>query len=156
MTRVDYYDDAEAPAANSLVPAASVVAVGESGAVLFHRRSDSGYWSIPGGRQEPGESVRECAIREAKEETGYDVEIVSLVGIYSDPRRVVAYADGEVRQEFSVCLAGRVVGGASRLSDESLEVSWFHPDELERVRMHDPVRLRVQHYLEHRAEPYIT
>lgn len=55
---------------------------------------------------EPGESVREAARREVKEETGINCEITGLVGIYSNPKYVAAYDDGEVRQEFSICLAG--------------------------------------------------
>lgn len=156
MVRVDYFHDPDAPQANSLVPAASVVAIDEAGAILFHRRSDSGYWSIPGGRQEPGETIRECAMRELKEETGYDVELVGLVGIFTDPGHVAAYSDGEVRQEFSVCLAGRLVGGTAEVSDESLEVACFQPEELAEVNMHDAIRLRVQRYLGGTGEPYIS
>ncbi|GAA3362650.1 hypothetical protein GCM10017744_054210 [Streptomyces antimycoticus] len=45
-------------------------------------------------------------------ETGLDVEITGLVGMYTDPRRVIAYTDGEVRRQFNVCFTARVVGGA--------------------------------------------
>lgn len=156
MARVDYFQDPDAPQANSLVPAASVVAVDKSGAILFHRRSDSGYWSIPGGRQEPGETIRECAMREVKEETGYDVELVGLVGIFTDPGHVAAYSDGEVRQEFSVCFAGRLIGGTAQVSDESLEVACFTAEELDEVNLHDSIRMRVQCYLEGDGEPYVS
>lgn len=156
MARIDYFHHPDAPRPNSLVPAASVVAVNESGAILFHRRSDSGYWSIPGGRQEPGETIRECAMREVKEETGYDVELVGLVGIFTDPGHVAAYSDGEVRQEFSVCFAGRLIGGSAEVSDESLEVACFHPEDLDEVDMHDAIRMRVQQYLAGKGAPYIS
>lgn len=156
MARVDYYHDPDAPPANSLVPAASVVAVNDEDAILFHRRSDSGFWSIPGGRQEPGETIRETAAREVKEETGYDVDLERLVGIYSDPGHVAVYSDGEARQEFSICFAGRVTGGEAKRSEETLEVSFFAIDELGDVNMHDAIRLRVQHFLNRRAEPYIS
>ena len=78
---------------------------------MIHR-TDNEYWSIPGGRMEPGEFVREAAALEVNEETGMDCEISSLVGIYSNPRHVAAYDDGEVRQEFSICLVGRLLGGS--------------------------------------------
>ena len=65
---------------------------------------------------EPGEDIATCARRETLEETGIVVEIVGLVGIYSNPRHVVAYADGEVRQEFSVCFACRPIGGSLKVS----------------------------------------
>ena len=52
---------------------------------------------------ELGESLGDCARREVKEETGLEVELTGIVGIYSDPKHVFAYDDGEVRQEFSIC-----------------------------------------------------
>ena len=61
----------------------------------------------------------EAARREVREETGVDVEITGLSGIYSDPRHVIAYDDGEVRQEFSLCFHATPVGGELRSSSES-------------------------------------
>ena len=54
-----------------------------------------------------GESVADAAVREVEEETGVRVEVTGLVGIYTDPGHVMAYDDGEVRQEFSVCFHAR-------------------------------------------------
>jgi 8-oxo-dGTP diphosphatase len=60
------------------------------GQVLLVKRSIKpyrGYWCLPGGRVEFGETVEEAVHREAKEETGLDVEIERMTGIYSDPKR---------------------------------------------------------------------
>jgi ADP-ribose pyrophosphatase YjhB (NUDIX family) len=103
MARTDYLDDPAAPKANSIVPAVSVVVPDDQGRILLIRRVDNNYWSIPGGGMEPGESVRQAASREVSEETGINCEVTGLVGIYSNPRHVAAYDDGEVRQEFSIC-----------------------------------------------------
>ncbi|MGH8793092.1 MAG: NUDIX domain-containing protein, partial [Stackebrandtia sp.] len=54
MVRVDYYDDPKAPAANSLVPAASAIVVDTEGQLLLHRRVDNGLWALPGGGMETG------------------------------------------------------------------------------------------------------
>ncbi|WP_123812958.1 NUDIX hydrolase [Myceligenerans xiligouense] len=62
----------------------------------------------------PGKSVRQTAAREVKEETGYDVEVAGVVGIYTDPRHVIAYSDGEVRSHFSICVTANVTGGSAR------------------------------------------
>jgi ADP-ribose pyrophosphatase YjhB (NUDIX family) len=156
MTRIDYYDDPHAPEANSLVPAASAVVVDEVGSILLQRRSDSGFWSIPGGRMEIGETIRDTAVRETLEETGVEIELGRLIGIYCDPGHRAAYSDGEVRQEFSVCFAGEVRGGSLRGSDESLEVAFFAPSELAGVDIHEPIQLRIRHFLEDRPEPYIS
>ena len=55
--------------------------------VLIERRNFPFGWALPGGFVDYGESVENAAIREAKEETGLDVEIVKLLGVYSDPDR---------------------------------------------------------------------
>ncbi|WP_030269832.1 NUDIX hydrolase [Streptomyces sp. NRRL B-24484] len=140
MPRRDYVEDPAAPKANSLVPAASVVVVDDRGRVLLQRRTDNGMWALPGGAMELGESLAGCGIRETREETGIDVEIV---GTYSNPHHVFAYDDGEVRQEFSVCLLGRPVGGRLGISDESLEVAWFTPAETDELPMLPSIRRRL-------------
>jgi ADP-ribose pyrophosphatase YjhB (NUDIX family) len=122
----------------------------------LQRRRDNDLWSIPGGAMEIGEDIATAAVREVKEETWLDVEPISLVGIYSDPQYVVAYSDGEVRQQFSICFACRVVGGQIATSNESSEVGFFTPQEIEDLPMHESIRLRIRHYLEHRPQPVIS
>lgn len=143
MPRRDYEDDPNAPKANSLVPAASVVVVDESGRVLLQRRTDNGMWALPGGKMDLGESLAECGIRETREETGLDIEITGIVGTYTNPGHVFAYADGEVRQEFSICLLGRPIGGELQTSDESHEVAWFTPVETDELPMVPSIRKRL-------------
>ncbi len=64
------------------------------GKVLLTRRTDNGQWCLPGGRVEAGESVSEACVREVWEETGLQVQITRLAGVYSDPNRLVIYPDG--------------------------------------------------------------
>jgi 8-oxo-dGTP pyrophosphatase MutT (NUDIX family) len=148
MSRVDYYNDPAAPAPNSLVPAASAIVVDDQGRVLLQRRRDNELWALPGGGMELGESVGETARREVREETGYDVEVLHVVGVYSDPKHVFAYSDGEVRQEFSVCVACRVTGGELATSEESHEVAWFDPvAATTELSMHPRIRSRLLDYV---------
>ena len=60
---------------------AVIVAIIEDGKILLTKREDVEVWCLPGGGVEDGESVAEAGIREAKEETGLDVELTSLVGV---------------------------------------------------------------------------
>jgi ADP-ribose pyrophosphatase YjhB (NUDIX family) len=98
MGRVDYYHDEDAPQANSLVVGSSAIVTNDRNRILLQRRTDSGNWALPGGMMDIGETFAESPIREVKEETGFDVQIDRIVGIYSDPAHVFAYDDGEVRQ----------------------------------------------------------
>ena len=147
MARVDYYDDPEAPSANSLVPAASAVVADASGRILLHRRRDNELWALPGGGMETGESIAETVVREVREETGYDVRPLYIIGVYSDPKHVFSYDDGEVRQEFSVCAACELVGGQPRVSKESHELGWFTEREISALPMHPRIRARIADYL---------
>jgi ADP-ribose pyrophosphatase YjhB (NUDIX family) len=145
--RTDYYHDPQAPAANSLVVGGSAVVVDGEGRILLQRRSDSGNWALPGGAMYIGETFAQSVIREVKEETGFDVRIERIVGIYSDPAHVFAYDDGEVRQEFNICLAATIVGGELAASSESTDVRFFSLDEVAGLTMHESIRKRIEDYL---------
>lgn len=153
--RTDYYNDPQAPAPNSLVPGGQAFVVDERGRVLMQQRTDSGNWSPPGGVMDLGETIGEAVVREVREETGLDVELTGILGIYTDPGHIIAYADGEVRQEFVVAFTARVVGGRMRVSDESTEVRWVDPAEFDALPMHETVRLRLAHHAARRGKPYI-
>ena len=156
MTRTDYYRDPNAPRANSLVPGASAIVTDDEGNVLMHRRRDSGLWALPGGVMDIGETIGQCAEREVKEETGLTVQAYRLVGVYSDPEHVFAYSDGEVRQEFSVCFACRILSGDIAVSNESLEVKFWPMQDLDSVNMHPSIRRRISDYLSGRSEAFIS
>jgi ADP-ribose pyrophosphatase YjhB (NUDIX family) len=155
MARTDYYDDPTAPLPNSMVVAASVVVADDTGRILLLRRADSGNWALPGGGMELGESLPACAIREVKEETGLVITISGLVGIYTDPKHVIAYTDGEVRQQFNICFAGKITSGTLESSSESTALRFIHQEELAQLPIHPTQRLRLAHYCEHRTTPYL-
>jgi 8-oxo-dGTP pyrophosphatase MutT (NUDIX family) len=158
MPKKDYFDDPHAPEANSLVVAVAVLARDGDGRVLMIQRSDNQLWALPGGAQDIGETTREAAVREVQEETGISIEITGISGIYSDPRHVIAYEDGEVRQEFSIVFRGRPVGddGAVRKSEESTAVAWIDPADVPSLEIDRSMRLRIEHGLESRAEPFLS
>lgn len=156
MARIDYYDAPDAPTPNSLVPSANVVVVNDEGQVLMIHRTDNDNWALPGGAMDLGESLVDTAVRETKEETGIDCEVMGLVGIYTDPKHVILYtSDGETRQEFSVVFLARPVGGVPTTSSESRDVVWVDREAIGDLHMDRSMRLRVEHYLEGRSAPHL-
>lgn len=154
--RIDYYDDPQAPPANSLVPSVNVVAVNDAGEILLIRRTDNDNWALPGGAMDLGESLPDAAVRETMEETGIQVEITGLVGIYTDPRHVILYtSNGEARQEFSVVLTAHPIAGTPTPSSESREVHWVPRDKVADLPMDRSMRLRIDHFLRGDGKPHL-
>ena len=154
--RIDYYDDPDAPRANSMVPSVNVVVTNDRGQILLIRRSDNDNWALPGGAIDLGESLTQAAVRETAEETGIDCEVTGLVGIYTDPKHVILYtSNDEARQEFSILLTAREAGGRPTPSNESTEVAWVDAAEASDLTMDPSMRKRLGHFLEGRTSPYL-
>jgi ADP-ribose pyrophosphatase YjhB (NUDIX family) len=154
--RIDYYDDPNAPKANSLVPSVNVVVVNDAGEILMIRRTDNDNWAVPGGAIDLGESVAQAAVRETREESGIECEISGIVGIYSDPKHVLLYtSNGEVRQEFSIVLTARPLSGQPTPSSESSEVRWVSVDTVPEYTMDRSMRIRINDFLAGKKSPVI-
>lgn len=156
MSRKDYFDDPEAPTAKRIVPAVTAFIQDERGYLLLERRSDNGRWGMPGGVQEIGENISQTVAREVAEETGIVVEVIGLVGIFTDPGHVIEFSDGEVRQEFSLCFRARPIGGEISVSSESFEVRWIDPAELDRLNVSPTTRKRIMEGLKELPNPVIS
>lgn len=98
--------------------------------VLLTRRKDNGQWCLPGGRVEAGESVTEACEREFWEETGLRVSVQRLVGVYSNPHRLVEYPDGNKAHIISLHFVVEKVDGQLIITEETTEIRFFNVDEL--------------------------
>src|SRR4051812_29270883 len=97
----------------------------DRGEIVLIRRGQEprlGEWSIPGGRLEWGESVREAIIREVQEETGLDVEIDGLIDVVDSVTRNAS--DEVVRHYVLIDFLARPVGGALRAGSDAAEARW--------------------------------
>lgn len=138
----------------TLRPSACGIAFDEGGRVLLQRRSDNGHWNLPGGRLELGESLAAACARELREETGLEVEVLRLVGVYSDPAiTTVGYADGNVVQYVVALFECRAAGGTLQPDDESADLGWFDPRALPEPFSPNH-RVRVADALERRPEAF--
>jgi len=88
--------------------------------VLLVLRRDIDWWNLPGGGMELGETVEEAVKREVREETGLEVEVEQLVGVYSKPQK----------QEIVLAFRCRKVGGVLTETEEARECCYFLPDAL--------------------------
>ena len=98
----------------------------DAGHVLLIQRADNHKWAMPGGAGEVGETPAANAAREVWEETGYQVEITHLLGVFDNRR----HPQGITRHGYLLLFAGKVTGGEMRLSNETLDVRWVALDEI--------------------------
>ncbi len=90
------------------------------GCVLLAHRRDIDWWNLPGGGMEIGETVEEAVCREVCEETGLEVVVEHLIGVYSKPQK----------QEVVLTFYCRVTGGTLTSTEESRECRYFSPNAM--------------------------
>ena len=136
-----------------LRPGASALIFEETtGKILLTRREDNGRWCLPGGGMDPGESAAEACIREVFEETGLEVEVTKLVGIYTTPDILVEYPDGNKIQPVGFSFLVEIKGGIMGLSDETIDIGYFTIEEMRQMDMMEPHVQRIEDALEGRSE----
>ncbi|MEY9933476.1 8-oxo-dGTP diphosphatase [Catenulispora sp. GP43] len=118
--------------------------VREDGRVLAIRRHDNGAWEAPGGVLELDETVEAGLAREIREETGIEAEPVALTGVYKNMKVGVVALFFRCRQ----------VGGAETLSEETTEVRWILPSEIETL-MAPTMAVRLLDALSYDGQPQI-
>ncbi len=101
--------------------------------ILLTRREDNNQWCLPGGGMEPGESASEACIREVEEETGLQVEIKRLIGVYTTSHQLIVYRDGNKIQLVALCFEAEIVEGELRLSCETTEYGYFSYQEIQEL-----------------------
>ena len=107
------------------------VIVHEGRVVLVQRGTEplKGQWSIPGGGLEVGETLRQCAVREAREETGLEIEAGEVLDVFD---AIYAQADGRILYHYVLIdFACRLVGGELRAGGDAVQAKWVAPQELD-------------------------
>lgn len=125
-----------------IVTAAAVV-LNQENKILLLKGPKRG-WEMPGGHVEEGESLASAAIRETKEETGIDIEIIRFCGIFQNVKGSVC----------STLFLGRPIGGEFRTSNESEEIGYFSIEEVMNKITWEIFREQID-YCINRKEPFV-
>jgi len=101
-------------------------------------------WEMPGGQVEEGESLKEAAIRETKEESGIDIEIIKFCGIFQNINASIC----------NTLFLGRPIGGEPTTSSESLEVGYFSIETALEMVTWGNFRQRIDYCLNDEMQPF--
>lgn len=127
-----------------LLPSVMGIIYDPQSRVLLVRQTADGLWSTPGGVIEPDESPATAVVREVQEETGLEVNVVRLLGVYGGPTFVVAYPNGDRSQYVSAIFECVVRGGAPAPDgDETDGVLYAGPGDIDRL----PCQPWLQHVM---------
>lgn len=112
--------------------AGACIITNENNEILLQLRGDDHFWGLPGGILEMGETPKETAIREVFEETGYHVEILSLLGDYHNFHKV--WPGGDEAHIICFVYIGKIIGGEMKIDQkETLDLKWFRYDNLPEI-----------------------
>jgi len=127
-------------------PTVDIIIAKENKVILILRRNEPRQWALPGGFCDYGESLEEAAIREAREETGLQVELLEQFHTYSDPQR-------DPRQHnITTVFTARVVGGTLQAQDDAQDIRFFSEEELPPVLAFDHLEILSDYFLYKRKD----
>ena len=111
------------------IVAAGGLIINDKDEILLVKNPRKG-WEFPGGIVEQGETVPQGLMREIKEESGVDVEVINIVGIYSNTKKKKGYNGvEEIPTIVNIDFICKYVSGELTTSDESIDVKWFSREE---------------------------
>src|SRR5512134_2080551 len=113
-----------------LMVGAAILVLDRQERLLMMKRSDSGYWGVPGGATEPGEVVEEAAKRETLEEVNLEIREMSLFGVFSGPELYYKYPNGDEVYNVTIMYLSRDWHGEIKLNHEHTEWRWFSANEI--------------------------
>jgi 8-oxo-dGTP diphosphatase len=125
-----------------IVSAATIV-INDQQEILLIKGPRRG-WEMPGGQVEEGESLKDAAIRETKEESGIDVEVLAFCGVFQNVKRSIC----------NTLFLAKPVGGEPTTSSESLEVAFFPIEEALEMVTHSNFKERIEHCLNAGQQPF--
>lgn len=127
------------------IVACAVVVLNDKGELLLVKTPRRG-WECPGGQVEAGESLRDAAIREVREESGVEIEILKFCGVFQNLSKGIC----------ANLFLGRPVGGSPRPSDETVDAGWFPLATALPVVTWSNYRMRIEFCLDSAKHPFLV
>ena len=93
--------------------------------VLLIKRTDNGFWCTPGGSQDLGETPEECGVREVLEETGFEIKINRLLGVFSSLKYESVNYPWKGREYLHCFFMGEIIGGLEALPMKQKKLAGF-------------------------------
>jgi ADP-ribose pyrophosphatase YjhB (NUDIX family) len=128
-----------------LMVGAATLIVDEQNRLLLMKRSDSGCWGPPGGAVELGEVVEMAARREVREETGLELNEMSLFGVFSGPELFYRYPNGDEVYNVTITYLVRDWYGEIRLNGEHTDWRWFALEDIPE-NISPPIKPAIEHF----------
>ncbi|WKA52947.1 NUDIX hydrolase [Planococcus liqunii] len=125
-----------------IVSAAAIV-LNEQGEILLIKGPRRG-WEIPGGQVEEGESLKQAVIRETKEESGIDIEVLKFCGVFQNVSDSIC----------NTLFLAKPIAGTPTLSAESLEVGFFPIETALKIVTWKNFSQRIEHCLDENEQPF--
>lgn len=122
---------------------AATIVINEGNEFLLIKGPKRG-WEMPGGIVEQGESLKEAAIRETKEESGIDIEILKFCGIFQNVHKSIC----------NTLFLAKPIGGNLTTSTESLEVGFYPIEQALKMVTIGNFKQRIEYCLDHNKQPF--
>lgn len=122
-----------------LLPGVAAIVRDGQNRVLFIRRADNGQWGLPAGGIDPGETPAEAVVREVHEETGLEVRVARVAGVFGGKGFRMQYENGDWAEYTVVVFDCEVVGGElAPVDGEALAFRYFAPNEIPKLQVAYP------------------
>jgi ADP-ribose pyrophosphatase YjhB (NUDIX family) len=137
-----------------VVPTAGAFVSDDEGRILLGRKSE-GWWTNPGGVMEPFEAPADCAVRETFEETGLEIELTGLIGVFAGPDLRVTYENGDEAALVSTLFRARAIGGTLRPDGEEIvEARFLTREEIDAIELRPWGRRLIEYGLGDGAQQF--
>ncbi|MCF7923849.1 MAG: NUDIX domain-containing protein [Candidatus Izimaplasma sp.] len=128
-----------------ILNACAVVIINQNNEILLQKRSDNLLWGLPGGLIELDESITEAAIREVKEETNLEIELIKFIGVFNNP--FMRWREKDRARIISFAFLGKTLSSELKINDhESKELRYFSYVNLPQIHSMDTIEIIEAYY----------